>query len=115
MRRSFQQVFWLACILLVAPGSAAAGPPPTESLGRAGGLEFMRCDNSDKERVQGILTKLRVWPAVLSRSLETTIFQGWGWNGWKAEIDAQIVEPTPENIEKWNMWFLAKGMGHGDD
>ena len=71
-------------------------------------LEFMRCDDSDKDEVRGLLRKLGVWPRVPYRLFETAIFQGWGWNGWPSEIEARIVEPTDENLYQWNQRFVAK-------
>ena len=68
-------------------------------------LEFMRCDTSNKDEVRGLLTQLGAWPLVRSRLFEAVIFMGWGWNGWPGAVEASIVEPTEENIEKWLMCY----------
>ena len=64
-------------------------------------LEFMRCDTSNKVEVRTLLQRLGAWPIVRARLFEAAIFMGWGWNGWPDTVEAHIVEPTDENIDKW--------------
>lgn len=66
------------------------------------GLGFMRCDNSNKPEVRGLLAEFGLCPEAPTREYNTNIFHAWGWGSWGDILTVTTYDPTPENIENWN-------------
>lgn len=72
-------------------------------------LGFMRCDNSQKEAIRYLLTKLGQWPEVHSYSYNTNIFHAWGWGGWPNAIQVNLYNPSPESLKTWGTIYRFGG------
>ena len=72
-------------------------------------LGFLRCDDSKKDEVRGLLATLGWWPRVPTSLYNANIFHCWGWGGWNETIEGKLYEPTEESVRSWGAVYAFGG------
>jgi SAM-dependent methyltransferase len=97
-------------IQLIRQGAQANGHQWLCASMGARGLRFLRCNNSNKREVRGLLRAFGYWPRVDTKLMNSCVFHAWGWGGWPDGIEVQVSEVTPESLAEWATCFAGEGL-----